>query len=82
MRNTAMVSPPFGGLKKCSFWEKYGLYATRIHWRGNPMGGGLLADCERKSMGFSTPFGTILSIKRRHRSKPLACGSYKNCVSK
>ena len=27
------------------------------------MGGGLSADCERESIGFSTPFGTVLTIK-------------------
>ena len=27
------------------------------------MGGGLSADCERESIGFSTPFGTVLNIK-------------------
>jgi len=56
-----MISPPFGGLKKCSFGGKVGLYTARIPRRGKPMGGGLSADCGRKSIGFLTPFGTTLS---------------------
>ena len=32
--------------------------------RGKPMGGDLLADCRGKNMGFSTPFGAVLSMKK------------------
>jgi len=34
-----MLSPPFGGLQKCSVSGKIGLYAARIPWKGKPMGG-------------------------------------------
>lgn len=55
-----MVSPPFGGLKNVDFRGKAGLYAARIPRWGNPMGGGLSADCGRKNKGFSTPFEAVL----------------------
>lgn len=73
MRNTAMLSPPFGGLKKCSFGGKVGLYTARIPRRGKPMGGGLSADCGQKNMGFSTPLRTVFGMKKRHGFWPMAC---------
>lgn len=32
-----------------------------------PMGEGLWADCGRKNIGFLTPSGTVLGMKKRHR---------------
>lgn len=61
MRNTAMVSPPFGGQKSVDFRGKRSLYVARTLWRGKPMGSDLSADCGRKNMGFSTPFGTVVN---------------------
>lgn len=60
MRNTAIISPPFGGLKSVCFRRKDGLYAARIPRKEKPMGGGLLADCGRKNIKFSVPFGAVL----------------------
>lgn len=60
MRNTAMVSPPFGGLKSVCFRGKDGLYASQIPQRGKPIGGGLSDDCGRKNIKFSVPFGAVL----------------------
>ena len=67
MRNTAMVSPPFGGQKSVRFREKDSLYADQIPRRGKPMGGGLPADCGEKNIGFSTHLGAFLGMKKRHR---------------
>ena len=37
------------------------LYTAQIVQRGKPMGGGLSVDCARRSIGFSTPLGTVLN---------------------
>lgn len=55
MRNTAMISPPFGGLKSVRFRGKDGLYATRIPRRGKPMDGGLPANYSGENIGFLLP---------------------------
>lgn len=43
------------------FGGKDGFYSARTPRRGKSMGGGLPADCGRKNIGFSTPFGTVLN---------------------
>ena len=45
--------------KSVHFWRKDSLYAARIPRKGNPMGDGLLVDCGRRNMGFSTPFWVV-----------------------
>ena len=67
MRNTAMVSPAFGGLKSVRFLGKVGLYAARIPLREKSMSGGLSVNCGRKNMGLSTSFGAVLDMKKCHR---------------
>lgn len=62
-----MLSPPFGGVKSVCFWKKGGLYAARIPRKGKPMGGGLSVGCRRRNIGFSTPLGAFLGMKKRHR---------------
>lgn len=58
-----MLSPTFGGLKSVCFREKGGLYAIWIPRRGKPMGGGLPADCGRKSIGFWLFLGQFMGNK-------------------
>ena len=41
------------------------------------MDGGLSTDCGRKNMGFSTPFGAVLGMKKRHRHWPMAFNGYR-----
>ena len=48
--------------KSVRFWGKGNLYAARMTRRGKPMGGGLPANCRRKSTGFLTPFGAVLRL--------------------
>ena len=73
MRNTAMLSPPFGGLKSVRFGEKSASIPLGYPAGGKPMGGGLSADCGQKNMGFSTPLRTVFSMKKRHGFWPMAC---------
>ena len=45
------------------FWGKDGHFAAQIPQREKPMGGGLLANWQRKNMGFMTPFRAVLGRK-------------------
>ena len=67
MRNTAIVSPPFGGLEKCLFLGKRRPLCRLDAPEGKNYGRGLWADCGRKNIGFLTPSGTVLGMKKRHR---------------
>ena len=43
-------------LESVAFGEKVALYATRIPWRGKPMGSGLPTDCPHKKHGSFVSF--------------------------
>lgn len=52
MRNTAMVSPPFGGQEKCLFLGKRRPLCRPDTMEGKPMGGERPADYKRQNIGF------------------------------
>ena len=64
------VKVPFwpGVRKSVRFREKVGFYAVQIVRRGKPMSGGFPADCGRKDMGFSAPFGVVLQGLAHHNN--------------
>lgn len=62
-----MLSPPFGGLQKCSFLGERQPICRPDTMEGKNYGRGLWADCGRKNIGFLTPSGTVLGMKKRHR---------------
>lgn len=82
MRNTAIISPPSGGLEKCSFSEKIQFCAHLLLHVGKPMDTWFAFPTWRNTFDFSPlsiQFSVYLMESKNAIGFPMAFGTGKGC---